>query len=411
MSLAARIAVACSLVALFAAVAASRPGAPLAVGSAIPLACGLVALFRITGSRHGLGASSGDDSSTIDGTGREAELTAPAPSPPEPVDERPAPDSATSRIETGVYPAAVAELFSSVVQYLNATSEPISEKLVSLRSAINSFLETVRKTSRSIDGIVSTDEVGRGIDALSARIMSLSGDAARAYGSVSSSLGRLGGQMSVIDDTLGNITRIAENVHVLSINASIESARAGANGRGFKVIANEIQKLAGETKDFVVAIDSAVRSARSSLGELDGLMRDLSERAARQEADDASKYAEIHQRLGAEIGELVAVYAGVAEFIERIDEDMTALSPIAMLHVIVTQEIENLGKVVDDLLETISGEWRSPEELSERLSHAAGIERIRARLTTGRELDALAKAAAGAGVGDLRRDDRDIEFF
>lgn len=404
----ARITLSCCLVLLFAGVVAGRPHSGVIVGAALVLLLGLVVAFRSRGAQSAVEEpGNGDPSpSAISGvTSSSIPLSAdsafsPLASKPEPL-----------RIDAGVYPAAVSELFSSVVRYLNGTSEPISEKLLSLRSAITSFLETVRRTSQSIEGIVSTDEVRRGIDALSARITDLSGDATKAYGSVSSSLGRLGGQMSAIDDTLGSISRIAENVHVLSINASIESARAGVNGRGFKVIANEIQKLARETKDFVVSIESAVNSARSALGELDELMRALSARAAKREVDDASKYAEIQSRLGSEIGELVAVYAGVAEFIERLDADMTALSPIAMLHVIVTQEIENLGKVVDDLMATISEDFASPEEISERLSPAIGVERIRARLTTARELDALAKVSAAAGIQNLRRDNSDIEFF
>ena len=59
-------------------------------------------------------------------------------------------------------------------------------------------------------------------------------------------------QISNILVTLNDIT---EQTNMLSLNASIEAARAGDAGKGFAVVAEEVRKLADSSKDFTVQID------------------------------------------------------------------------------------------------------------------------------------------------------------
>jgi len=60
------------------------------------------------------------------------------------------------------------------------------------------------------------------------------------------------------------ITNIADKTNLLSLNASIESARAGEAGKGFGVVANEIRKLASESKNSAENIEQIISELKES---------------------------------------------------------------------------------------------------------------------------------------------------
>jgi transcriptional regulator with GAF, ATPase, and Fis domain len=74
--------------------------------------------------------------------------------------------------------------------------------------------------------------------------------------------------ISGIGNIANSIRTISAQINILGINASIESARAGEAGRGFKVVADEVRKLSENTKSSVEIIESNIYDVQNSVNSL-----------------------------------------------------------------------------------------------------------------------------------------------
>lgn len=119
------------------------------------------------------------------------------------------------------------------------------------RDALNKFSESGKKIQDSaekiVESTVSSEKQLENINEMFGSMSKTMDKLRESSKSIDEKLNDLKSQIKKIDEFVNNIQNISNQTNLLSFNASIEAARAGQAGRGFRIIANEVKKLSGNT--------------------------------------------------------------------------------------------------------------------------------------------------------------------
>lgn len=270
----------------------------------------------------------------------------------------------------------------------------VNEAVVAMNQATDSLSDDARKTAQDIEQQkVETDQVATAMSQMVSTVEAISQDTEQAaskvngahndamtgqqqvqdaidrIGQLSARLDRsadsvaaLATESETIGSVLSVIQEIAEQTNLLALNAAIEAARAGEQGRGFAVVADEVRALAGRTQDATQEIGDIISSLQNQTKNIVQLIRECCEES--QKGNEQAGNAE-HA--------LVAITTDVSEILDMTSRIAAAIGQQSAVAHEVGLNMTNIRDITEQSAGSVLRNSQTSQEIS---AQAAGLNQV-----------------------------------
>ncbi|MWK56040.1 methyl-accepting chemotaxis protein [Pseudomonas otitidis] len=225
-----------------------------------------------------------------------------------------------------------------------------------IAAAAHQLAATAQTVAESCEGAAAdaqqTRQIAMQSNQRSARTGASMRELSGRLGETVTALQQLRDQTQQINRVVDVIKGIAEQTNLLALNAAIEAARAGEQGRGFAVVADEVRSLSQRTQDSTQEIGDTVSSLQGVVSQAVALM----EAAYRQAEGDVGSVLSMGDDL-----------SGIADAVQRVSDRLAQIATAAEQQAATADEVSGNIQQVDQAAALLLGGARSVQSVAEQL--------------------------------------------
>jgi hypothetical protein len=259
------------------------------------------------------------------------------------------------------YSELIHEFVASIIVDLSKSSRPLSEEILAIKENANRFVANVTQWEKEL----TEEKSSKNFANLMAYYDRQNADFGRLFQTIEANNARLEKRLASVENhvrEIGNqstrVLTIAENVNVLSINASIEAARAGESGKGFKVIADEIKGLSDLTHNIIDGMAESMREAQTEVTETMKEFSTEGEQLSKGIRGQQKEFSVFYSVLESYSNNFQSIFASVNKLIEEIDVHIRRFNPLFQLNKIISEFLNDQRGEMNTLMEGFTEEAR-----------------------------------------------------
>ena len=209
--------------------------------------------------------------------------------------------------------ATITAQTSQTVAEQQGISEQLATAMQEMGATVNEVAQSTTTTSSAVDTIQSKVHESSGkLDDTYQSILSMTEQIQQSEQSVQ----KVRTDFDQVVNILDVIKGIADQTNLLALNAAIEAARAGEQGRGFAVVADEVRQLAQRTQDSTKEIDSVISTIVTGANSSVDIMSE-SVNSANYVQNHANEVIELNKVIETEMNQITDLSAQIATAAEE----------------------------------------------------------------------------------------------